>query len=175
METFTELKDFVNNPSFHEERQKCFNRLNLDKIDAPIVDLIKDLAELDYCFTIQSCYGHFIYSRQKNPHNIEPLPISNSITKVEYRIAYVALCIENSVLGRELFQNLKEIPSINPEYIQFGSATWFWDRQVNSYVVQVEPSRYLKQDKCILNYNEALSVEKIRNQFYIELKKLIQS
>ena len=174
METFTELKDFVNNPSFHEERQKCFNRLNLDKIDAPIVDLIKDLAELDYCFTIQSCYGHFIYSSQKNPHNIEPLPISNSITKVEYRIAYVALCIENSVLGRELFQNLKEIPSINPEYIQFGSATWFWDRQVNSYVVQVEPSRYMKQDKCILNYNEALSVEKIRNQFYIELRKLIQ-
>ena len=174
METFTELKDFVDNRDFQKQRQKCLSTLDLEKIDAPIVDLIKGFVKLDYCFTLQSCYGHFLYINQKTTHNIEPLPISNSITEVEYKIAYIALCIENSNLGRELFQGLKELPSINPEYIQFGCATWFWARQVNSYALQVEPSRYITKDKCIIDYHEALYIEKIRNQCYMKLKKMIQ-
>lgn len=38
---------------------------------------------------------------------------------MEYRIAYIAFCIENNLLGRELLESLKEITVIDPENIQF--------------------------------------------------------
>ena len=112
METFTDLKDFVDNPYFHDQRQKCLSKLDLESIDTPIVELISGLANLDYCFTLQSCYGHFLYNSQNNPFNTEPLLASNSISSVEYKIAYIALCIENSKQGKVIFQHLRNIPSI---------------------------------------------------------------
>ncbi len=70
METFTDLKDFVDNPYSHDQRKKCVSNLDIESIDTPIVELISGLAKLDYCFTLQSCYGHFLYNSQKNPYNI---------------------------------------------------------------------------------------------------------
>jgi len=125
LETFTELKDFVNDPHYHEKRQESLTSLDLNTIDAPIVEIIDGFSKLPYCFTLQSCYGHFLHKNQENPKNIEPLPISDSIARVKYRIAYIALCIQNSDLGRVLFQHLRRIPVIDPEYIQFGCAEWF--------------------------------------------------
>ena len=75
---------------------------------------------MPYCFTLQSCYGHFVYNGQKDSHNLESLPEKNTITKVEYRIAYIAFCIENSSLGRELFEALKEITAIDTEEMPFA-------------------------------------------------------
>jgi len=123
---------------------------------------------------LQSCYGHFLHNSQKNPYNIEPLPLSNDISNVEYKIAYIALCIENSKQGRTLFYDLKEIPSIDPEYIQFGCAEWFWKRQVNSYALQVEPKRHMTKDRLSVDYWEALHIEKVRNNFFTQLKKFVQ-
>lgn len=174
METLTELKDFVNNPRYHQQRQEYLSRLDIDTIDAPIFEIVGGFAELPYCFTLQSCYGHFLRDNQKNPKNIEPLAISDTITSVKYGIAYIALCIENSDLGRVLFHDLKEIPVIDPKYIQFGCAEWFWERQVNSYVLQVEPERHRAKDWVCVNYQEALHIEKIRNEFFSGLKKIIQ-
>ena len=174
METFTELKDFVNNPHYHEQRQESLSTLDINTIDAPIIEIIDGLAKLPYCFTLQSCYGHFLHDNQRNSKNIEPLPISDSITSVEYRIAYIALCIQNSGLGRKLFSDLRKIPLIDPEYIQFGCAEWFWERQVNSYALQVEPKRYMTKDSVSVNYQEALHLEKMRNKFFSGLKKIIQ-
>ena len=174
METFTDLKDFVDNPDFHEQRKKCLKQLDIESIDAPIVDLISSLAKLDYCFTLQSCYGHFLYNSQQDPYNVEPLPASNSISNVDYKIAYIALCIENSKQGKFLYQHLRNIPSIDPEYIQFGCAEWFWERQVNSYALQVEPKRYMVKDNITVNYQEALHIQKIRNEFFEELKEIVQ-
>ena len=174
METFITSKDFVDNPYFHDQRKTCLSELDIREIDAPIVELISGLAELDYCFTLQSCYGHFLYNRQKNPYNIDPLPISNRISTVEYKIAYIALCLENSPKGKFLYQQLRDIPSMDPEYVQFGCAEWFWERQVNSYVLQVEPKRYMMTDKLSVDYREALHIEKIRNKFFTQLKKLLQ-
>ena len=174
METFIDLKDFVDNPYFHDHRKKCLSELDIESIDAPIVELIGSLAELDYCFTLQSCYGHFMYNNQKNPYNIESLPVSNSISNVEYKIAYIALCIDNSEQGSFIFQRLRDILSIDPEYVQFGCAKWFWERQVNSYVLQVEPKRHMMKDKCSVDYWEAIHIEKIRNKFFTRLKKLAQ-
>ena len=174
METFTESKDFVNNPRYHEQRQKYLSRLDIDTIDAPIIEIISGFAKLPYCFTLQSCYGHFLHDSQKDPQNIEPLPISDSIASVEYRIAYIALCIQNSDLGRILFHDLSRIPVIDPEYIQFGCAEWFWKRQVNSYALQIEPSRYMTKDSASVSYQEALHIEEIRNEFFSRLKEIIQ-
>ena len=173
METFTEFKPLVDNPYFLQQREKALNQLDINTIDAPIKEIIKDFSNLPYCFTLQSCYGHFLYNDQKNPKNIESLPESDNISKVEYRISYIALCIQNNEQGRMLLQKLKKIPAIDPEYIQFGCADWFWKRQVNSYALQVEPQRYKKEDKITVNFQEALHIEKVRNKFFRRIEKII--
>ncbi|GAH03659.1 unnamed protein product, partial [marine sediment metagenome] len=152
--------------------QESLTSLDLNTIDAPIIEIIDGFSKLPYCFTLQSCYGHFLHKNQENPKNIEPLPISDSIARVKYRIAYIALCIQNSDLGRVLFQHLRRIPVIDPEYIQFGCAEWFWKRQVNSYVLQIEPKRYITKDTGSVSYQEALHIEMVRNEFFNGLKKI---
>lgn len=175
METFTELKELVENPHYQVQKQETLCDLTDNMIDLPIVDLINGFNELPYCFTLQSCYGHFVYNDQKDTHNFEPLPIIDAIAKVEYRIAYIAFCIENSLLGRELFESLKEITSLDPENIQFCCAEWFWKRQVNSYALQVEPDRFKRKDTAIVDFKEALHIEKIRKDFFIRLYKLLEN
>ena len=174
METFTELKGLVENPHYRNQRQKSLADLTDVMIDVPIIKIINGFNKLPYCFTLQSCYGHFLYSGQKDPHNLAPLPVTKTIARVEYRIAYIAFCIDNSNSGKGLFEALKEITTIDPENIQFCCAEWFWKRQVNSYALQVEPERLKHQDKALLDYREALQIEKIRNEFFIQLQKLLQ-
>ena len=174
METFTDLKEFAENPNYQTQKQKILSELNDDMIDKPIVGLINGFNQLPYCFTLQSCYGHFIYNGQKDIHNLDPLPAKEIISKIEYRIAYLALCIENSVSGRGLFEILKEITDIDPKNIQFGCAEWFWKRQINSYALQVEPDRFKRKDTATLDFMEALHVEKTRNKFFIRLYELLE-
>jgi hypothetical protein len=175
LETFTNLKDPVDNPGFRDQRKKCLSELDIKKIDDPIVGLISNLAKLNYCFTLQSCYGHFLHDYQKNPYNCEPLPVSEIISSVEYKIAYIVLCLENNKQGKLLFRSLKNIPSIDLEYIQFGCPEWFWEKQVNSYALQVEPKRHMTKDRISVDYREALHIEKVRNTFFSQLKKLVQN
>lgn len=174
METFIELKAFVENLHYQEQRQKCLAGLADVIIDAPIIELINDFNKLLYCFTLQSCYGHFLYSGRDDPNNLDPLPAINTIATVEYRIAYIAFCIDNSKSGRRLFGALKKITAIDPENIQFCCAEWLWKRQVNSYALQVEPDRFKHKDKAVLDYKEALKIENIRNEFFAHLKELLQ-
>ena len=175
METFATLKNFVGNPHYHKQREEYISKLDVSIIDTPIVDIVNGLAKLPYCFTLQSCYGHFLYENQKDHTNTEPLPVSDIISVVEYRIAYIALCIQNNNSGKELFYDLNEIISIDPEYIQFGCAEWFWERQVNSYALQVEPERYMTLDKTPpIDYQEALHIENVRNEFFNAVRKLIK-
>ena len=175
METFTEAKEFVENPYFQDQQQKSLAGLSDEIIDVPIIELINCFNKLPYCFTLQSCYGHFICNGQKNPQNLEPLPVTDTIARVEYRIAYIAFCIEKSVSGRRLIEALKEIAVIDPENIQFCSAGWFWERQINSYALQVEPDRSKHKDTVILDYKEALHIEKIRNEFFVRLGELLEN
>ena len=174
METFTKLKTLVDDPRYVEKREESLRKLQISTIDAPIVGIIEGFAKIPYCFTLQSCYGHFIPKNQQNPKNTEPLSNFDNSSSIEYRIAYVALCVQNNDLGKQLIQDLEKITEIEPEYIQFGSAEWFWRRQVNSYALQVEPERYKTEDRCRLSIQEALYVEKVRNQVFGELKKLVQ-
>ncbi|MDD4356638.1 MAG: hypothetical protein PHN98_05240 [Smithellaceae bacterium] len=175
METFTELKELSKNPHYQLQRQKTLCDLTDDMIDMPIVDLINGFNELPCCFTLQSCYGHFVYNDQTDTHNVEPLPRIGAIAKVEYKIAYIAFCIENSLLGRELFESLKKIADLDPDNIQFCCAEWFWKRQINSYALQVEPDRFKRKDTAIIDFKEALHIEKIRNKFFIQLYKLLEN
>ena len=172
METFKKPKKLVENPYYQDQRQTSLTNLSDEMIDAPIIDLIKGFNKLSYCFTMQSCYGHFVCDDQKDPYNFEPLPISEIIDRVEYRIAYICLCIENSDSGRGLLKSLNEITAIDPENIQFCCADWFWNKQVNSYALQVQPDRFKHKDSAILDYREALQIEKIRNEFFIQLREL---
>jgi hypothetical protein len=173
LETFTEPKKLVENPHYQEQRRESLAGLSDDMIDAPIVDIINGFNKLPYCFTMQSCYGHFVYDNQKDPYNLEPLPVTDTVARVEYRIAYLCLCIQNSTLGKRLLEALSEIPAIDPQDIQLCCADWFWERQVNSYALQVEPDRFKHKDTAILDYKEALHIEKIRNEFFVQLRGLI--
>jgi hypothetical protein len=174
METFTELKELAENPNFKDQRRKVLAGLTDDMIDLPIIGLINHINRLPYCFTLQSCYGHFVHDGQKNPNNFEPLPDTNTIDRVEYRIAYIAFCIDNRDSGRKLFNKLKKITTIDPENIQFCCAEWFWERQINSYALQVEPDRYKHKDKALLEFKEALKIEHVRNEFFVRLNALFQ-
>jgi len=174
METFTQSKPLVSNPLYQEQRAESLCRLDINTIDAPIIEIIRDFAELPYCFTLQSCYGHFLYNDRNDPRNTEPLTSLDESHTVEYRIAYIALCIQNSESGVELLQDLREFTRIDPEYVQFGCGEWFWERQVNSYALQIEPERYKTKDKAIVSPQEALHIEKVRNQFFDELKRMVQ-
>jgi len=174
METFTRLKEFKKNPNYYKQRQKSIDILDIDIIDKPLVNLIKWFLKLPYCFTLQCCYGHFVYNGQRNTNNIEKIPKFQNIKSVEYRIAYIGLCIQNSKSGRKLFEELSIVPQIDRKYIQFGCAQWFWERQVNSFALQVEPERYSTTDNAFIKHEEALHIEIIRNKFFERLKDIIQ-
>ena len=169
METFIEPRAFVENPDFKAQRKRSLVDLGHTVIDAPIRRTIEDFNSLPYCFTLQCCWGHFVHPGQRDPHNLDPLPVGNSVARVEYRIAYVAFCIENNATGRAFFHALKEIPKIDPRNIQLCSAEWFWQRQVNSFALQVEPERFKGQDTAMLGYREALTIENVRNRFFDQL------
>ena len=149
--------------------------LIVEMIDMPIINLIKGFNKLPCCFTLQSCYGHFVYEGQKDPNNLKPLPASDTIAKVEYKIAYIAFCIEKSASGIALLETLKKITTIDPENVQVFCAEWFWKRQVNSYALQVEPDRFKYNDRAILDYMEALYIEKVRNKFFVQLNELLEN
>lgn len=87
---------------------------------------------------------------------------------------YIAFCVENSDRGRLFLEIIKKITLIDPENIQFCSAEWFWERQLNSYALQVEPERFKHEDKAFLGYTESLKIENIRNEFFVQLRLLLQ-
>ncbi len=174
METFARPKKLVPNPHYRDQRKKSLSGLSNGMIDRPIVELIHAINRLPHCFTLQCCYGHFLYKGQPDPDNLDPLPVSGVSALVEYRIAYIALCIENSPMGEQLLEELEKIPAIDPDNVQFCSAIWFWERQVNSYALQVEPDRFKHEDKAMIEYGEAKKIEKIRVVFFDAIRQLIQ-
>ena len=174
METFAPPRRLVDHPLFEADRKRALKKLDIDEVDAPIRDIVEGFSRLPCCFTLQSCFGHFVHSEATAPDNLEPLP-PNGVGIVTYRIAYVALCLQNSASGNRLFSTLAEVPSIAPAFIQFGSPVWFWERQVNAFALQVEPSRFKDQDQATIDHAEALQVQKVRDQFFTRLDDLVKS
>jgi hypothetical protein len=172
METFSQAREFVRNPRYKRDRAQVTATLALDGIDAPIRDVISAFNVLPHCYTLQSCYGHFLHTAQRDPHSLLNLPASD-IGTVEYRIAYIALCIEESEEGLRLRSLLSQVPEIDLGYIQFGSPEWFWERHPNSYALQVEPERLKDKDVAIIEYDEALHVQEVRRRFFERLRKVV--
>ena len=198
METFTAPKELVENSRFKEQKKKSLSGLTDDMIDPPLIEIITRINKRPYCFTLQSCYGHFLYPGQQNPDSRILMIYTGSVgmfevldrlreragyggaltgslrdappsLRLRYRIAYVAFCIENSQSGKTLLEALGNLALLDPYNIQFCSAEWFWQRQVNSYALQVEPERFKHKDRVVLDYTEALNIEKIRNEFFVQL------
>ncbi len=172
METFAAPKPLVLNPNFETQKQSSLTGLKDHMIDAPIVEIIKRFNRLPFCYTLQSCYGHFVYAGQTDILNINPLPATTISTPIEYRIAYIAFAIANSDVGHRFKHALSEVVGIEKAYIQFCSAEWFWERQVNTYALQVEPDRFKHQDSAVLDYTEARQVEAVRNRFFDHIKRI---
>lgn len=174
METFTGPREFVEHPRYSADREKTLAALDLGSIDAPIVDIVSGFNALPHCYTMQSCYGHFVCSAGQDSRTLEPIPPGHSGT-VRYRIAYVAFCLENSSRGRILRALLARVSGVAPGYIQFGTAEWFWKHclHVNTYVLQVEPAAHHLEDEAVLDITEALRTQRARNLFFAELRAVV--
>ncbi|MEW5702544.1 MAG: hypothetical protein AB1792_09980 [Candidatus Zixiibacteriota bacterium] len=173
METFAAAREFVDDPRYKRHRALVLAALDLDDIDVPLRGLIIGFARLPYCYTIQSCYGHFVHAAQRAPRNLQVLPDYDP-GPIEYRMAYLALCLENSKAGRNLRLLLERICAADTESIQFGSSEWLWKRHRNSYAVQVEPDRFRDRDVAILGHQEALHVQQVRDRFFASLAALVR-
>jgi hypothetical protein len=173
METFARPKALIDNPDFAAQRRRCLAGLADHMIDLPIRSLIRGLNDRPDCFTLQCCFGHFVYPGQPDPHNLASLPRDAIPTEITYRIAYLALCIDASAAGRALLEALGRIPDLDPENIQFGSPTWFWRQQVNTYALQVEPERFKHRDQAVLGYAEARRIETLRTNFFARLAEVV--
>ena len=136
-------------------------------IDAPIASLIDRIRSVPCCFTLQSCSGHFRGADGVDRHSVRELPAcDDGEAAVLYRIAYLAFCIQNSGDGVELLEDLKAVPAVDPDFVQFGCAGWFWRGCVNSYVLQVEPVRFATEDSAEVDRAEAIRIELARDRFY---------
>jgi len=171
VETFAPARDFVENPRYGQDRADAVRRLDLAAIDVTIASLIAEFAAIPHCFTLQCCYGHFVWARGQDPRNLDPIP-SDYTGTVRYRIAYIAFCIEKSDRGVALREALSEVPRIDPEYIQFGSPDWFWRRWANSYALQVEPTVHQFCDEASMDAGEARHIQKVRERFFERLTEV---
>ena len=171
METYTDYKPFVPNPHFKAERQTALDNLDLNLVDSPLKNLVKRINKLPFIFTLQCCHGHFL---NKDGEEIAILDFSESNELVEYRLAYIAFCIDNNFSGRNIRQSLINIPSsIDPNDLQFCSAEWFWDQWLNTYALQVMPERLKDRDKARLEHAEARKIGKVRDTFFVYLEDFI--
>ena len=172
METFTEPRPLVANARYTDERGTALDALDLTAVDDPVVDIVEALELLPYCFTLQCCYGHFVTAAGQDEHSLAEIPAGHS-GSVRYRIAYVAFCVENGERGRAVLDTLSRLPAVDPAYIQFGSADWFWDQWVNSYVLQVEPAAHRFKDQAALAAGEAVHTQRVRDAFFAELRRVL--
>lgn len=176
METFTDEKDLSGKDlDFPVEKKRHIHILARSKIDKPIRNIIDSLNSYSYCFTLQSCWGHFVLSKDQDEDNLEPLSEYNKKNvDILYRIAYLAMRIRNCPEGIRFLQKLRELKNIDKGYIQFGCADWFWKKQINSYVIQVEPERHKTKDSVTLDYPEALHVQKVRDCLFGKLEEMLR-
>jgi len=172
METFTNARELAENRDYGRARQASLAELDLSAIDGPITDIVEGFNALPHCFTLQCCCGHFLSVPGQGLHNLDPIPPGFS-SLATYRIAYVALCLENSRRGQALRRSLARLPELCPDFIQFGSADWFWERWKNSYVLQVGPRAHMLRDEAILGSADALQTQAARDLLFAEIRVLL--
>jgi len=173
VETFTQARGLEENPGFARARQKSILELDPGSIDGPIADILAGFAALPHCYTLQCCCGHFLYRPGQGRHNIDRIPPGFS-GLATCRIAYLAFCLENSPRGQALLQSLAQLATDDSDYVQFGSADWFWERWTNSYVLQVTPKAHMLKDEAILDATGALQTQAAIDQLFRELRGFLE-
>lgn len=172
LETFTKARELEEYRGFIHARQKSIAELDLSSIDGPITDIVEGFSALPHCFTLQCCFGHFLWRPEHSLHNLDPIP-ADFFSFATYRIAYIALCLENSRRGQALLQSLARLPTFDPDFVHFGSADWFWEQWKNSYALQVGPKAHILEDEAILGATEALQTQTARDLFFGKLRVLL--
>ncbi|NNK13612.1 MAG: hypothetical protein HKP52_05180 [Desulfofustis sp.] len=170
METYIPHLPFTAHPSFEEDRNAALNSLDLSAVDPSLRSLVNSINTHPQIFTLQCCHGHFVTEDGRELTNLGEGWAEESML---YRLAYLAVCIADTEAGHHSRTLLMDLPArVDPENVQFGSATWFSDQWPNSYVVQVMPDRYKGLDKARIGYAEAQKVEKIRDGFFAVLREI---
>lgn len=173
LDTFTDARELVSHPEYDEQRRAVLAAIDWDDLDAPVVPIARAFESLSHCFTLQCCHGHFVTAPGQDEHSLAPVPADHE-GPVRYRIAYVAFCVRNDPMGQALLDKFSRLPSqVDPERVQFGSAGWFWAQWVNSYVLQVEPFEQRFSDQAALDADEARHVERVRDRFFEELRRVL--
>ena len=180
MNTFTPARPFTRHPGYCSDREHAHRELEEEmrkgSIDPPLLPLIRECIPIRHCYTVQCCFGHFVHDFEPETENIVPLSLyTGKIEKVRYRIAYFALCLEDTSCGRRMYHDLEALAASNPDYIQFGCADWFWERMVNTYIIQLEPERLRAEDNGMIPMEEALHIEELREEFYGRLAGIIHT
>jgi hypothetical protein len=176
VETFVEPIEMVEESRFTQNRIKALGDLRPGEIDPQILDIVQDFLQLPHCYTVQSCCGHFVVPGDDGQGvtmlDPGPRPPETGL----YQLAYVAVVIENSGPGRELYHRLSEFPKLSKAFIQWGSATWFWNEQgyLNSYVLQVEPVRFKHLDRFTMDEQEARDWLAARELFWTALRGMLR-
>ena len=176
METFINSKEMVKDNRFSVKRAEALRHLSMSDIDPKIRDIIEVFAKMRHCFTIQSCQGHIIEQSTGKDRVKRIDPESELPASGLYQIAYLALVLENSKHGRNLYQVLADISKLNNDFIQLGSAKWFWTTKgfINSYVIQVEPFRFRHLDRFNMDCEDAGKWLEARELFFKELRKRLR-
>jgi len=172
VETFTEPRALVRHAGYAADRRAALDALDLSAVDPPVADIVEAFLPLPYCFTLQACYGHFLTAPGQDEHSLGPVP-EGYTGSVRYRIAYVAFCSEDTERGRAFLERLSRVPEVEPAYVQFGCADWFWDQWPNSYTLQVEPVAHRFKDQAVLTAGEAMQTQRARDKFFEELRRLL--
>lgn len=173
MQTYTKARAIEVDPDFDAERDATRAGLDLDALDEPMVPLVRDLNRLPHAFTLQCCFGHFVGEGETDTHTLAPPPPTGRKT-MEYRIAYVAFCVRGDERGQAFVEAVRGLRELDPKYIQVGSADWFWNRRVNSFVIQVGPKRGRKRDTMPLDGKEIRHVSHVRTQLWRRFATLVQ-
>lgn len=174
METFAPARPLVDVPRFIQRRNRVLSGLAPDELDAPVRTHVARLNARPCCFTLQCCWGHFVHGDQPDETGLAPPP-DHDVGDIDYRIAYLALAVDNDRDGIRLLDALATVVRVDPDNVQFGSPAWFWDRHPNAYALQVEPIRFSHLDHAIVGHREARRLAEVRDEVYEELDRILDA
>jgi len=178
MDTFIPARPFTHHPGYLSDRKNAQRELEMEilkgSIDPPLLPLIRECIPITHFFTVQCCYGHFVHDLEPDTENLVlPSRYLGKVETVTYRLAYLAVCIQDNGRGREFYADLEALAEENPDYFQFGSADWFWEGMVNTYCIQLEPERFKAKDSAVISLREALVIEELQKVFFNRLAEII--
>lgn len=179
METFTSPRLFVPHLDYWTDRERLLEGLRQEiaknAIDAPLLPLVRECMTIPHCFTMQCCFGHFVHRLEPDTENLVPISrYTQEVGSIRYRIAYLALCLQDSPGGHAMYAELEKIAGLDPAFIQFGSADWFWDQVPNTYCIQLEPERMKEEDSGEVTWEEALKIERLKDPFFAGIMEIMK-